>query len=128
MTPKIVLIPYNLEQQSKNYKYQDSENLSRIQVYSAGRLLYTISEEHATQKTASSEQGTDKRKKQEPQVRKVVVENPLGHRMQSFFDVNGQLIKLMNPLGQVYLFDHQTVDKNHTIKTTLPQEKHSLYI
>ena len=23
--------------------YQDSENLSRIQVYSAGRLLYTIS-------------------------------------------------------------------------------------
>ena len=39
-----------LEQQNKNYKYQDSENLSRIQVYSAGRLLYTISEEHATQK------------------------------------------------------------------------------
>ena len=29
----------------------------------------------------------------------------------------------MNPLGQVYLFDHQTVDKNHTIKTTLPSGK-----
>ena len=29
----------------------------------------------------------------------------------------------MDPLGQVYLFDHQTVNKNHTIKTTLPSGK-----
>ena len=90
-------------------------------VYSAGRLQYTISEEITTPQTASITESSNQNT--ETKIRRVSVENPLGHRTQSFYDEKDRLIKFINPLGLVYLFDHQYFDSIHTIKSTLPSGK-----
>jgi YD repeat-containing protein len=108
----------------QSYQYQSSEDIHKLQVYSAGRLQYTVSEESTSPQTASVSDNTTDRVTSKPSlIRRIAIENPLGHRTQSFYDEQKRLIKFINPLGMVYLFDHQNNDSTHTIKSTLPSGK-----